>query len=54
MQVIDGMYIPTTYGNTTTIPEPFAVSYPEYGKGGAQQYRVDKVVEFLEVEIIGD
>ena len=54
LQVIDDMYIPTTLGNTTTVPEPFAVSYPEYGEGGAQQFRVDKVIEFLEVKIIGD
>lgn len=33
LQVIDDIYIPTTLGNTTTVPEPFAVSYPEYGEG---------------------
>ncbi len=54
LQVIDAMYVPTTLGNTTTVPEPFAVSYPEYGEGGAQQFRIDKVIEFLEVKIIGD
>ena len=54
LQVIDDMYVPTTFGNTTTVPEPFAISYPEYGEGGAQQFRVDKVVEFLEVKIIED
>ncbi len=54
LQVIDAMYIPITLGNTTTVPEPFAVSYPEYGEGGAQQFRIDKVIEFLEVKIIGD
>ncbi|MBD5546187.1 MAG: hypothetical protein HDQ97_02075 [Lachnospiraceae bacterium] len=54
LQVIDDMYVPTTLGNTTSIPEPFAISYPEYGNGGIQQFRVDKVVNFLEVEIIGD
>ncbi len=54
LQVIDDMYIPTTFGNTTTVPEPFAISYPEYGEVSVQQFRVDKVVEFLEVKIIGD
>lgn len=46
LQVIDEMYIPTTKGNTTNIPEPFTVSYPEYGSGGIQQFRVDKIVDF--------
>ncbi len=46
LQVIDDMYVPTTNGNTTSIPEPFTVSYPEYGNGGAQQFRVDKVSYF--------
>jgi len=54
LQVIDDMYVPTTLGNTTNIPEPFTVSYPQYGSGGEQQFRVDKVVEFIKVEIIGD
>jgi len=52
LQIIDDMYVPTTLGNTTNIPEPFTVSYPQYGKGGAQQYRIDKIIDFLEVEII--
>ena len=54
LQVIDDMYVPTTLGNTTKIPEPFTCSYPEYGRGGIQQFRVDKEVEFRNVKIIGD
>jgi len=54
LQVIDAMYVPTTQGNTTNIPEPFTVSYPEYGNGGIQQFRVDKIVKFDDVKIIGD
>ena len=54
LQVIDDMYVPTTLGNTTKIPEPFTISYPQCGKGGIQQLRVDKVVEFNDVKIIGD
>ncbi len=54
LQVIDDMYVPTTLGNTTTIPEPFTTSYPKYGSGGIQQFRVDKVISFQEVKIIGD
>lgn len=48
------MYVPTTLGNTTKISEPYTISYPQYGKGGIQQFRVDKVVEFNNVKIIGD
>ena len=54
LQAIDDMYIPTTLGNTTSIREPFTVSYPQYGKGGIQQLRVDKLIEFKDVKIIGD
>ena len=54
LQVIDKMYVPTTFGNTTSIPEPFAVSYSEYGVGGAQQYRADSVLDLLNVSMIGD
>ena len=54
LQVIDDIYIPTTNGNTTNILEPIANSYPQYGTGGAQQYRVDKVIEFNNVKMIGD
>lgn len=48
------MYIPTTMGNTTDIPEPFTISYSQYGRGGIQQFRVDKIVKFFKVKIIGD
>ena len=54
LQVIDTMYVPTEKGNTTIIPEPITCSYPEYGKGGEQQLRVDTVVKFKKVTIIGD
>jgi hypothetical protein len=54
LQVIDDMYVPTTLGNSTSILEPFASSYPDFGTGGAQQFRADKVLEFLNVRIIGD
>ena len=54
LQVIDDAYVPTTMGNTTNIPEPITVSYPEYGSGGIPQLKVDKVITFTEVVIIGD
>jgi len=47
-------YVPTIMGNTTNIPEPITVSYPEYGSGGIPQLKVDKVITFTEVVIIGD
>ena len=53
LQVVDEIYVPTTLGNTTDVLEPITVSYPEFGKGGVKQYRVDKVVEFSEVKKIG-
>ena len=54
LQVIDDLYVPTTKGNTTAIPEPITFSYPEYGNGGEHQLRVDKVVKFVNVDFIGD
>ena len=48
------MYVSTTLGNTTKVPEPFAISYSEYGTGGIQQFRVDKEIDSLEAKIIGD
>ncbi len=54
LQVIDDLYVPTTKGNTTAIPEPISFSYPEYGKGGEHQLRVDKVIKFTNVDFIGD
>ncbi len=54
LQVIDDLYVPTTKGNTTAIPEPITFSYPEYGKGGEHQLRVDKVIKFTNVDFIGD
>jgi len=43
-----------TTTNTTNIPESITVSYPEYGSGGIPQLKVDKVITFTEVVIIGD
>ena len=54
LQVIDKIYIPTTMGNTTNIPEPITVSYPEYGTGGVPQVKVDSIIKFRDVTIIGD
>ena len=54
LQVIDDLYVPTTKGNTTAIPEPITFSYPEYGKGGEHQLRVDKGIKFTNVDFIGD
>jgi hypothetical protein len=54
LQIIDKSYVPTTKGNTTNIPEPITVSYPEYGAGGVQQLKVDSVIKFRDVTIIGD
>lgn len=54
LQVIDDLYVPTTKGNTTAIPEPITFSYPEYGNGGEHQLRVDKVIKFVNVDFIGD
>ncbi|MDQ2088191.1 hypothetical protein RBH29_17345, partial [Herbivorax sp. ANBcel31] len=52
IQVIDDIYIPTTYGNTTNVPEPFAVSYSEYGEGGTYQMKVDEMLNFRDLQII--
>ena len=52
LQIIGDAYVPTTKGNKTTIPEPIAVSYPQYGGGGAAQLRVDKVIKFREITYI--
>ena len=54
LQAIDNMYVPTTQGNTTNIPEPITFSYPQFGSGGAYQLRVDKVIKYKNVKKIGD
>ena len=54
LQAIEEIYIPTTNGNTTDIPEPITASYPQYGVGGDAQARVDKIIHFSNVEMIGD
>lgn len=54
LQVIDDIYVPKTYGNTGTEFEPFTKCYPEYGKGGAYQLKVDKLLNFNNVKMIGD
>ena len=54
LQVVDKLYIPTEKGNTTKILEPFTHSYPQYGKGGEYQMRIDDIIKFDKIELIGD
>lgn len=54
LQVIDGMYVPKAYGDKGPGLEPFTCCYPEYGKGGAQQFIYKGNINFKNVEIIGD
>ena len=54
LQAIDDLYIPLEKGNIGPKLEPITKSYPEYGTGGIPQLRVDKVLQFDNVTIIGD
>jgi hypothetical protein len=48
--------VPTGRGNTLEFPEPYTKTYPEYGKGGYQQYVTDPniPITYDKVEIIGE
>ena len=54
LQVIDDMYVPKAYGDKGPGLEPFTRCYPEYGKGGAQQYIFKGTIRFKKVKMIGD
>lgn len=54
LQVIDGMYVPKTYGDKGTELEPFTKCYPQYGKGGCQQFIYKGKIYFRKVDIIDD
>ena len=54
LQVIDDMYVPKAYGDKGPGLEPFTRCYPEYGKGGAQQYIFKGTIKFKNVKLIGD
>ena len=54
LQVIDDMYVPKAYGDKGPGLEPFTRCYPEYGKGGAQQYIFKGTIKFKKVKLIGD
>ena len=54
LQVIDDMYVPLESGGKGPGLEPFTRSYPEFGAGGAQQYKYDGIIHFDDVTIIGD
>lgn len=54
LQVIDEMYVPKTYGDKGPGLEPFTRCYPEYGKGGCQQFIYKGEIYFKNVDIIDD
>lgn len=54
LQVIDDLYIPLEKGGIGPRLEPITQSYPEFGNGGIPQLKVDKVLNFDTVIIIGD
>lgn len=54
LQVIDKMYVPKAYGDKGPGLEPFTRCYPEYGKGGCQQFIYRDTIYFKSVDIIGD
>ncbi|MBQ6888040.1 MAG: fibronectin type III domain-containing protein [Lachnospiraceae bacterium] len=54
LQVIDGMYVPKAYGDKGPGLEPFTRCYPEYGKGGCQQFIYKGQIYFKNVDIIND
>lgn len=54
LQVIDEMYVPKAYQDRGPGLEPFTRCYPEYGKGGYQQFKYNGIIKFVNVEIIGD
>ena len=54
LQVIDEMYIPKAYGDKGPGLEPFTRCYPEYGKGGCQQFIYKGKIYFKKVDIIED
>ncbi len=54
LQVIDEMYVPKAYGDKGPGLEPFTHCYPEYGKGGQQQFIYKGTIKFDNVDIIGD
>ena len=54
LQVIDEMYVPKTYGDKGLGLEPFTRCYPEYGKGGCQQFIYKGKIHFKNVDIIDD
>lgn len=54
LQVIDEMYVPKAYGDKGPGLEPFTRCYPEYGKGGCQQFIYKGTIYFKNVDIIED
>lgn len=54
LQVIDDMYVPKAYGDKGPGLEPFTRCYPEYGKGGCQQFMYKGKIYFKNVDIIDD
>ena len=54
LQVIDEMYVPKAYGDKGPGLEPFTRCYPEYGKGGCQQFIYKGTINFKNVDIIED
>ena len=52
LQVIDDVKVPMSKGGKGTTLEPITNSYPEYGKGGYPQYKIDKIINFDSVDRI--
>ena len=55
LQVIDDMRIPRTFGDEGPDLEPFTTSYPQFGKGGEQQFIYDKgYIKFNKIDLLED
>lgn len=48
------MYVPKVYGDKGPGLEPFAMCYPEYRKGGYQQFIYKGTINYKNINIIGD
>ena len=54
LHVIDEVRVPRTFGDKGTSLEPITRCYPEYGKGGHQQFICKDKLKFDQVDIIGE
>lgn len=54
LPLIDDIYVPKGQGGEADYLEPLTKDFIEYGQGGYPQLKVDKIINFEEVVIIGD